>query len=104
MRILTICFAVAVGLCQEPRAAVSPSLFTAELEKGRDTFSIRAASFNQSGNSVNLRSVEITSGSVLIRADSADFDPATGQLNPHGKVTVSFRKVARGVPSQLLPR
>jgi hypothetical protein len=57
---------------------------------------------------MQLRSVEIASGAILIRADSADFDPAMGQLKPRGKVTINLQKIAGGVsPSltrELLPR
>jgi hypothetical protein len=100
--IIAICSAFATGLCQEPRPAASPLAYTAS-QKGAEAFSIRAASVSQSGNRVHLRSVEIRSGAALIRADSADFDPATGQLKPHGKVTISFQKmIAGGIPANLM--
>ena len=99
---IAICSAFAAGLCQEPQQAASPWAMTLVPEKGAGALTIRAASASQSGNSVHLRSVEITSGAVRIQADSADFDPAMRQLQPHGKVTVTFQKIAGGVPPRLM--
>ena len=100
--IIAICSAFAAGLCQELRPAAPPWALTLASEKGANALTIRAASASQSGNSMHLRSVEITSGALVIRAESADFDSARRQLQPHGKVTVTFQRIAGGVPPDLV--
>jgi hypothetical protein len=99
--LIAIC-AFSCGLCQEPRQDASPWKFTLKSDKGTEAFSLRAVSATQNGEIIHLRSAEIATGAVLVRADSADFNVATGQLQPHGKVTITFQNVGRGVPPGLM--
>jgi lipopolysaccharide assembly outer membrane protein LptD (OstA) len=46
------------------------------------------------GVNVKLRGhVQIETGSVIVSADEADYDPMTGQINPRGHVRVRLRNV-----------